>query len=65
MLIAGCEVEGGSLLPLVLTQLIVGVGDLEPIARSEDIEMESIPAIGLVVKPVENSSVVSDGVDRA
>ena len=64
VLIARSEVERDGLLPLVLVQLVVGVGNLEPVPRPEEIQVERILARGLVVEAVEDRAVVADGMDR-
>ena len=41
-LIAGRDVEADDLLPLVLLRIVVVVGNLEPVARREEIQVEGI-----------------------
>ena len=52
------------LLPLVLTGLIVGVGNLKPIAGGKQVEMDRISAGWLVVEAIEDGPVVADGMNR-
>src|SRR5258708_15064637 len=49
---------------LVLRQLIEVVWNLNPISRSEQVEVKNILAAGLVIKPVEDGLTVTDVVNR-
>src|SRR4029077_3298664 len=64
VLIAGGDIPGQDSLMLVLGQLIVVVGYLKPVSRSEQVEMEDIVAVGLIVKAVKNGFVVAYIVER-
>src|SRR6202035_5583851 len=47
MLESRSDVPGKHALVLILRQLIVAVGYLEPVARGEEVQVESVPAVGL------------------
>ena len=64
MLISRGDVKSRDLLPLVLPQLIVGVGDLKPVPGAQDVEVEHVLAVRIVVEVVENGAAVADGVNR-
>ncbi|HMC63215.1 MAG TPA: hypothetical protein VKJ01_28730, partial [Candidatus Solibacter sp.] len=49
---------------MILPQLIIAVGDLEPVARGEEVQVESVPAVGLKVKAIEDALVVALVVER-
>ena len=55
------DVVGADLLPLILPDggLIVGIGDLEPGTRREQIQVQGVLRSRLIVEPVENLLVVS------
>ena len=44
---------------LILTQLVKGIGDLKPVPRREQVEVEDIFAVGLIVKTIKDGLVVS------
>ena len=49
VLVARSDTPGEHAMPLILRQLVVVVGDLDPIARGEEIEMEDVVAARLEV----------------
>ena len=63
MLVAGRDIPRQYPLFLVLGQLVVAVGDLEPVPRREEIQVNDVLACGLPVEPVEDALVVADIVD--
>src|SRR5581483_3730834 len=63
VLIAGRKVESGDFLALVLSQLVVGIRGLEPVAGAEDVQVEGILPGGIEIEMVEDSAAVSDIVD--
>src|SRR6185437_3515001 len=65
MLVSQGEAQSLCLLPLVLLQLIVGVWNLEPVARTEQIEVKRIDAGGLVIDSIENGRGVANIVKRS
>ena len=50
---------------LILSQLIVRVWVLNPVPGREQVEMESVLAVGLIVHAIENRLVVANVVDRS
>ncbi len=64
MLVAGRDIPGHHALLLVLRQLIVIVGHLEPVARQKQIQVERIAPIRLVVDAIEERLRVTDIVYR-
>src|SRR3954464_12442114 len=64
MLIAQREAQRLGLLALVLCQLIVGVRNLEPVARRENIQVERIASSRLEIDAIENHRGIADVVKR-
>src|SRR5579864_4215021 len=64
MLIAGRDVPGEHALALVLRKLVVTIGNLKPVAGSEQIDVESVARARLPIEAIEDRAVVSDVVDR-
>ena len=60
MLVSRREVEADYLLPLVLVRLVVGIGNLEPVAGEKQIEVERVMLAGLKIDAVEDGLVVAD-----
>ena len=58
-LVAGRDAPGHDALALVLAELIVGIGDLNPVARGEQVEMNRVAAVRLEVDAVEDGLVVA------
>ena len=56
MLISGGYAKGHDLLALVLPQLVVRIGNLEPIPRGEDIDVKSIPPGRIIVEMIEDGA---------
>src|SRR5471032_2445438 len=56
---AGGDVPGEHALVLILPQLIIAVGDLEPVARGEEVQVERVAAVGLIVEAIEDAFVVA------
>ena len=63
--IAGSEAPGQHALVLILAQLVVGIGNLDPVARREQVQVEYVFAVGLIIEAVEDGLVVADVVERA
>ena len=59
MLEPGSDIPGEHALVLILRQLVVAVGDLEPVARGEEVQVEGVLPVGLVVEAVEDAFVVA------
>ena len=57
------QVEGNDPLLLVLARLIVGVGNLQPVARRHEVQVKRIPGAGLIIDAIEESPGVSDVMD--
>src|ERR1019366_7967038 len=54
---------GGHVLVLILRQLVIVVGDLNPVARGEQVEVQRVLPVGLQVEMIENGFVVADVVE--
>ena len=64
MLVSGRYVEAVHLLPLILVRLVVCVGNLKPVARREQIQMECIVRAALIVDAIEERFIVANVVHR-
>src|SRR5215469_1831151 len=58
-LVSRRDAPGEDPLALVLRKLVVGVGNLDPVARREQIQVEHVLSRGLEVETVKYSLVVS------
>src|ERR1035437_1290156 len=56
---AGSQAPGHHALMLILAQSVVGIGNLDPVARREQIQVEYILPVGLIVKAVEDGLAVA------
>src|SRR5438270_9707177 len=63
VLVAESETQGSRLLPLILTQLVICVWNLKPIASSEDVQVQLVPVGRLPIQAIENGPVVADVVE--
>ena len=63
MLIPGSDHPRHDALFLVLRQLLVGVRNLKPVSRHEQVQVVGILPVGLPVDPVENGRVVAPAVE--
>jgi hypothetical protein len=59
VLITGSDAPAQHALALVLRQLVIIVGDLEPVAGREEIQVEHVLAVGLVIHTVEDGLAVA------
>ena len=64
VLIAGSDAPGEHALALILRQLVVVVGNLNPVSRGEQVEVKDVFAVGLIVEAIENGLVVAHVVER-
>src|ERR1700681_4021850 len=51
-------------LALILRQLIVGIRDLKPVSRGEEVQMNNILAAMLVIEMIENGLIISNVMER-
>src|SRR2546427_10650142 len=66
MLVTRRDIEAQDSLALVLASsyLIVGVGNLEPVSRAKQVQVEHVSRVRLKVKTIENRTAVADVVER-
>src|ERR1019366_642766 len=64
VLVAWGDAPGSHVLALILCQLVIVVGDLDPVARGEQVEVERVLPVGLQVKMIEEGLVVAYVVKR-
>src|SRR5580700_9790867 len=60
VLIARRDIPRQYALALVLRQLVQVVGNFDPVARGEQIQMKRVLAGGLIIEPIEVGLIVSD-----
>src|SRR5262249_28972389 len=60
VLVARSDAPGEHALPLVLCQLVEAIWNFQRVARAEQIQVERIPAVGLIIQPVEQRLIVAD-----
>src|ERR1035437_63732 len=60
VLVAGRDVPGKHALALVLRELVQIVGNLNPVSRREQVQVNDVPAGGLIIEAVENGLILSD-----
>src|SRR3974390_1453493 len=60
---AGSQAPGQYALVLIFSQRIVGVGNLDPVARREQIQVEYVLPIGLIIEAIEDGLAVADVVE--
>src|ERR1019366_8826167 len=55
----GSQAPGQHALVLILAERVVGIGNLDPVARGEQIQVEYVLPVGLIIEAVENGLAVA------